>query len=71
MIRPMLSRLLLAAVPLLAGTAFAADEIKFEPYVIDHMARAGSPVDCRRSVFLTRSGLAVGLYGFTQAGYRK
>lgn len=45
MIRPMLSRLLLAAVPLLAGAAFAADDTKFEPYVIDHMARAGSPVD--------------------------
>lgn len=41
----MLARLFLAAAPLFAVTAFGADEFNFQPYVIDHLARTGSPVD--------------------------
>jgi hypothetical protein len=43
--RFLLRPLLLATLPLLAGAATDAERFNFQPYVIDHLARTGSPVD--------------------------
>src|SRR4051812_46702013 len=45
MSRPILCCLLLAALPLFAETIADAERFNFQPYVIDHLARKGSPID--------------------------
>ena len=45
MSRPIFCCLMLAALPLFAENIPDAERFKFQPYVIDHLARTGSPVD--------------------------